>query len=63
MKTDTRDGPTPNGGVKSRICYSDDDGNLVDKEVATRARIVEYNEAGGSRTFCDAGIPLSGGIG
>ncbi len=47
MNTETRDGPTPHGGVSSRIYYADDDGNLVEREVATRARIVEYDETGG----------------
>lgn len=40
------DGPTPNGGSYSEINYRDDDGNPVDKEVATRCEIVEYDADG-----------------
>ncbi len=42
----TKDGPTPNGGVKSRIIYLDDAGNTVDEAVATQATIIEYDAAG-----------------
>ena len=40
------DGPTPNGGSYSEIYYRDDDGNPVDKEVATRCEIVEHDADG-----------------
>lgn len=46
MTTEERQGPTPNGGVRSVIIYSDDKGNLVDRAVATRAEIIEYDAAG-----------------
>lgn len=41
-----RNGPTPNGGVASEIYYTNDEGELVDKEYATRAEIVELDAQG-----------------
>jgi len=38
--------PTPNGGDYSEIFYFDDDGNSVDKKVATKAVVREYKEDG-----------------
>jgi len=37
---------TPRGGDYSEIFYFDDDGNSVDKEVATKAIIREYKKDG-----------------
>ncbi len=53
MKTEERDGPTPNGGVKSKAFYKDDDDKAVDKDVATQVEIVEYDRDGTeiSRTY------------
>lgn len=44
--TEERDGPTPNGGVKSRAFYLDDEGNPADKGVATAVKIEELNAEG-----------------
>ncbi len=41
ITSERRDQPTPNGGDYSEIFYLDDDGNSVDKNVATRAIIRE----------------------
>lgn len=41
-----RSEPTPNGGVRSRIAYLNDAGDLVDESVATAAEIVEFDAAG-----------------
>lgn len=46
MTSETFDGPTPHGGVRTVVYYSDDDGNLVDKAAATRAEIVELDARG-----------------
>jgi hypothetical protein len=43
MTQESRDGPTPNSGVRSTIHYQDDEGNPADKEKATRCEIVEYD--------------------
>ncbi|HVK10317.1 MAG TPA: hypothetical protein VM597_16240 [Gemmataceae bacterium] len=48
MTQESRDGPTPNGGVRSTIYYLDDAGNPADKESATRCEIVEYDAQGNS---------------
>ena len=44
--TEERKGPTPNGGVRSRIYYTDAGRHPVDKEVATHGVVVEYDAAG-----------------
>ena len=44
--SERRDKPTPNGGDYSEIFYYDDDGNSVDKTVATKAVIREYKADG-----------------
>ena len=46
MTSETREGPTPAGGVKSVAYYLDNDRNLVDKAKATRIDIVELDERG-----------------
>ena len=38
--------PTPNGGDYSEIFYMDDNGNYVDKKVATKAVIYECKNDG-----------------
>jgi hypothetical protein len=35
-------GPTPNGGVKSTMLFSDGNGNAVDQSEATMAEVIEY---------------------
>jgi len=46
-------GPTPNGGVRSKAFFQDDEGEPIDQEEATRVEIVEYDAAGDviSRTY------------
>ena len=44
--TETIERPTPAGGVRMTIQYTDDEGNPADKDSATRAKIVEYDSAG-----------------
>lgn len=53
MATESRDGPTPNGGVKSTVFFYDSDGNEVDRDRATKATIVEYDSDGNAihRTY------------
>ena len=46
ITSERRDKPTPNGGDYSVIFYFDDDGNSVDKTVATKAIIKEYKSDG-----------------
>jgi len=46
MTSERRDGPTPRGGDYSEILYFDDDGNSVDKELASRAIVKEYEKNG-----------------
>jgi len=46
ITSERRDNPTPNGGDYSEIFYFDDDGNSVDKTVATKAIIKEYKKDG-----------------
>lgn len=46
MASKSADGPTPNGGVRSTMFFLDDDGREAAEELATRAVIVEYDEAG-----------------
>lgn len=45
-KTETHDGPTPAGGVRSQIFYQDADGNPAEKEEAVRMRIIELDDKG-----------------
>lgn len=53
MTEESRDGPTPNGGVKSTAFYQDAEGKPAEKGVATNVLIVEYDEKGNSihRTY------------
>lgn len=53
MTSERREGATPSGGVASEIYYLNDAGELVDKEVATRAEIVELATDGNilARTY------------
>lgn len=46
MKIESRDGPTPAGGVRSTAAYLNDDWELVDKADATQVEITEYDELG-----------------
>lgn len=46
MMEETREGPTPNGGVKSTIYYYDAKDNPTNKEDASKAVIVEYDSTG-----------------
>ena len=48
-------GPTPNGGVKNTAYFTDGKGNPVEKEKATRVKIVEYDAKGNSiyRTYME----------
>lgn len=44
--SETIHGPTPAGGTSATIHYLDDAGQPVEKDVATRAEIVEVDAAG-----------------
>jgi hypothetical protein len=46
ITSERKDGPTPNGGDYSEIFYFDNDGNSVDKAVATRAIVRECKNDG-----------------
>jgi hypothetical protein len=46
MISERSEQPTPNGGDYSEIFYFDDDGNNVDKEVATKAIVRECKKDG-----------------
>jgi YD repeat-containing protein len=46
MTAHRRDGPTPARGAYSEAFYSDDAGNEVDAERATRVVITEYDADG-----------------
>jgi len=46
ITSERRDGPTPNGGDYSEIFYFDDDGNSVDKTVATNVIVRECKNDG-----------------
>ena len=46
MTSERKNHPTPNGGDYSEIFYFDDDGNRVDKAVATKAVIRECKKDG-----------------
>ncbi len=42
MKTERIEGPTPNGGDYAIAYYQDKDGELVDKDNASRVTIAEF---------------------
>lgn len=46
MASESRPGPTPNGGVRSTAYYQDDAGKDAEKADATRVVIVEYDAGG-----------------
>ncbi len=46
MTSESRDGSTPNGGVRSVVYYMDDTWNPVEKEDATQAEISEMDADG-----------------
>jgi len=46
MTSERRDGPTPKGGDYSEMFYFDDDGNSVDKTVATKVIVRECKNDG-----------------
>lgn len=55
--TETRTGPTPNGGVRSEAMYRDAAGNPVDKSEAYHVEILEFDAAGAvvGRTYAALG--------
>jgi hypothetical protein len=55
ITSERMDQKTPNGGDYSEIFYYDDDGNSVDKKVATKAIVREYKYDGTfiCETFAD----------
>jgi hypothetical protein len=59
ITSERRDHPTPSGGDYSEIFYFDDDGNSVDKTIATKAIIREYKKDGTltNETFADINNP------
>lgn len=44
--TDSREGPTPNGGVRSTILYLDAENQPADKDDAVACEICEYDADG-----------------
>ncbi len=42
----SKEGPTPNGGVRSTITFFDDNGQPVEQEEATTAIGIEYGKDG-----------------
>jgi len=48
VTSESRDGQTPNGGVRSTIFYEDESGSPADKSAATKCVIVEYDAQGNS---------------
>lgn len=46
MKSEVINGEMPNGGVKAEIFYMNDDGDVVEKDIATRAVIRELDKNG-----------------
>jgi len=46
ITSERREHQTPNGGDYSEIFYFNDEGNIVDKEAATKAIIKEYKKDG-----------------
>lgn len=46
MTQEEREGPTPNGGVRSVIYYRDAGGNPAEKDAAVAAEIVEFDADG-----------------
>lgn len=57
-----REGPTPNGGVKSVVYYRGPDGSPAEKGQAVAAEIVEYGADGSvvGRTYGTFGSPPEG---
>lgn len=55
MSSVSKEGPTPNGGVRSTLFYLDSDGREADAKTATKLVIVEYDAAGAAihRTYAD----------
>ena len=53
-KQERCDEPTPNGGIYSILTYLNERHDIVEKDQATKAIIVEYNEKdeGIFRTYC-----------
>lgn len=53
MTEESREGSTPNGGVRSTAYYQDDGSQPAEKDAATRVMIVEYDADGNSiqRTY------------
>jgi hypothetical protein len=45
-EVEKRDGPTPNGGVRSEAHYQDDAGAPAPKSKAVRVTILEFDAAG-----------------
>jgi hypothetical protein len=54
-KTESIDGPTPNGGVRSVIRYQNKEGQPVDKKKAVKCEVVELDASGDEvfRTYAD----------
>jgi hypothetical protein len=52
---ESMDHPTPASGAGSTIYYRDDNGDPVDKMLATRAEIVEFDSQGNAihRTYAE----------
>jgi hypothetical protein len=46
MTSERRDGPTPKGGDYSEVFYFDNNGNSVDKDVASKVIVKEYKSDG-----------------
>ncbi len=46
MTTETIEGATPNGGVRSTAFFQDAQGNAADQSVAINVEIVEYDKDG-----------------
>lgn len=55
MTEESREGPTPAGGVRSTLYYQDDHGRPAEKAAATKALGVEYDAEGNAirRTYFD----------
>ncbi len=61
MATESHDGPTPAGGVRSEITYLDDAGRPTAKVAATKCVIIEYGADGEQlrRTYGLLGVSSS----